>query len=183
MEGQALRMIDNTLAEDRRRVEVLLETLAPWNVEPVIVTHYGAPVPWARARTRGGVYFKDKRTRAAAEDLGKVFTQVAARPVSFSNLALVCLFYMPTRHVVDSDNLTKLVMDAATKAHLWEDDSQVTAQTTIIEYCGGQHTRALSQARTVVGLVPCASTLDRTVPLERRRRPSLPIAQVTLAGR
>jgi len=194
-------MIDNTLPEDRLIVAALLQVLGPirpvverpgqpaertadgrptaadrgFNADLTIVTHYGAPVPWARARTRGGVFFKDKRTRAAAEDLGKVFLQITPRPVAFTNLALVCLFYMPTRQIVDADNLTKLVMDAATKAHVWEDDSQVTAQATLVEYCGGQMTAAQAQARTVVGLVPIVSTLDRTVPLERRRRPSLPL--------
>lgn len=179
-------MIDNTLPEDRARVLELLDVLAksrPAGAEPVIVTHYAAPIPWARARTRGGVFFKDKRTRAAAEDLGKVFLQVTPRPVAFTNLALVCLFYLPTRHVMDEDNLRKLVMDAATKAHVWEDDSQVTAGASIVEYCGGQPTRALSQARTVVGLVPMVSTLDRTVPQERRRRPSLPAIYQPIAGR
>jgi Endodeoxyribonuclease RusA len=181
-------MTNQNLGHDEERIERLLYAIATTVVDarPTIVTLYGAPRAWQRPRLHQGRYLTDKAVRALVKDWIRVWEDrlpLEGRPVGFANLALVCLFYLPTRHIVDADNLTKLVMDAATKAHVWEDDSQVTTQLTIVDYAPAGASAALAQPRTVVGLVPIVSSLDRTVPLERRRRPSLPLAYKGLAGR
>jgi len=95
-------------------------------IRGVYVTHWGDPLPKARARTgRTGKFYTPKRTKDAQE--------AVARALQFSmvkfeaRVAVACLFHRQTHRRVDTDNLLKLVLDAGTKAGLWQDDHQVAA--------------------------------------------------------
>jgi Holliday junction resolvase RusA-like endonuclease len=50
-----------------------------------------------------------------------------------SNVFVVCVFFRGTKQRIDSDNMMKHFLDAATGV-CWKDDSQVTAQLGIVEY-------------------------------------------------
>lgn len=148
-----------------------------------------APVPMQRARARGeGFVQADGRVdvqvhhytpahcRVAKNQLGDAFAQIQPRPISFSNLALVAIFYMPDRRRVDGDNLLKLVMDAGTQARVWQDDSQITRKTGDVELDA-------ARPRTLIGVCPTTGSLDRTIPIKKRRGPMAPLHQSFLAGR
>ena len=82
---------------------------------------------------------------------------------------------MPDRRRTDSDNLEKLVMDAATKARVWHDDCQVTAKVVAVELDP-------VHPRTVVALCPATSSLDRTVGQRARRGRDRVLPLTTLTG-
>lgn len=126
------------LPVDSRRAEILLQDLqltgpAPWWC---VFEHPGKPIP--KGRHRSGIskdgkpfHYTPGNTREAERELGKRWTYELRRrglrlPL-LEPLALVVAFYMPSLHRVDRDNLEKLVMDAATRAGVWKDDSQVVA--------------------------------------------------------
>lgn len=159
--------------------ELALATLGALRRDPVlperttVIVHPGRPQPKARARTFKGRYFTSKETAKAEQALLTTFRlEVLERPW-MCNVAIVAIFYRPTRQRTDLDNLMKLVMDAATKANVWRDDSQVTAQASFIELDP-------VNPRTVIALCPATSTLDRTVPLKKRGSPSLPLDERTV---
>lgn len=156
--------------------------------EIAVVTIPGAPQALERARgtirtrftPKGPKQFvknyTPKRSRQAELTLADEFAQVSPRPFCYSNIALACVFFRPDRRILDLDNLQKLVMDAGTKASLWQDDSQVTATVARLELDA-------ATPRTVIGLCRMTSTLDRTIPQKDRRDPAAALHQVFLAGR
>jgi Holliday junction resolvase RusA-like endonuclease len=73
------------------------------------------------------------------------------------NVALVAVFYRPNRQRIDVDNLLKFVMDAATKAGVWKDDSQVTCVLGRVEFDA-------DQPRTLIGFAEDTSSMTRAVP-------------------
>lgn len=141
----------------------LLSTLTTTSANDfVLVEHHGTPVACERARsTKAGHVYTPGHTRAAERDLGLTFLQVSPRPFCYTNVALALVFFLSDMRVKDSDNLAKLVMDAATKARLWHDDRQVTAKTVRLELDA-------SRPRTLIGMAPTTSTLDRTIPQKQR---------------
>jgi Holliday junction resolvase RusA-like endonuclease len=123
---------DLDLSRARQRLRALVgETVS----EACAFIHSGNPIPKARARYgAGGHVFTPQRTRLAEGELVRAFREAWRRqPPLEASIALVVLFFVETRQRKDLDNLEKLVMDAATKARVWVDDSQVRAKTVLLE--------------------------------------------------
>lgn len=119
--------------------------------------HVGAPIAKGRPRfsAQHKRCFTPKRTQSAERDLVYAFrVALDRRATLLDTVAIVALFYLPTRRRVDADNLMKLVMDAATAAAVWKDDSQVIAQAALVEL-------DVARPRTVVALCPYTGTLTR----------------------
>jgi Holliday junction resolvase RusA-like endonuclease len=118
--------------------------------------HEGTPRPKARARTtRQGHVYTPATTRAAEADLVRVFRRAwGARPMLRDTVALVALFYVPTRQPKDADNLVKLLKDALTKSRVWKDDRLVKAMTVFVEL-------DVLRPRTVIALAPCLSSMTK----------------------
>lgn len=119
------------------------------------LVHDGTPVPKERPRfnPKTKTVFTPTRTLHAQRDLLYSFRVAADRRAPYPDtLAMVALFYVPTRRRKDVDNLMKLVMDAATKARIWLDDSQVTAQASFLELDP-------QRPRTVVAWCPYVGSL------------------------
>lgn len=94
------------------------------------VTVPGNPIPKGRPRFAGHAY-TPASTQAAEDALGWSL-KVGRPPKMTGQVVIVAAFYRQNRVRTDVDNLMKLVMDAATAAGLWIDDSQVTAQAAFI---------------------------------------------------
>jgi Holliday junction resolvase RusA-like endonuclease len=112
----------------------------------------GEPVSKARPRFTGnGRPYTPKRTR---DGEAMIAARFSCLPKFASNVAVGCIFYRSTFQRVDIDNLLKAILDGATRAQLWGDDSQVTAIIGVLEY---DRTRP----RTVVAFGEHASSLGR----------------------
>lgn len=127
----------------------------------IAFVHDGDPASKARARYgRGGHTYTPARTVAAQDALSTMFrVALDGAPPLEGNIAIAAVFYRPNHQRIDADNLMKLVLDAATKARVWLDDSQVTAQASVIEFDA-------EKPRTLIALGPTVSTLIRG-PVER----------------
>lgn len=135
----------------------------PYLPETRAFVHVGAPIAKGRPRfsAQHKRTFTPARTVHAERDLVYAFrVALDRRATLLDTVAIVALFYLPTRRRVDADNLMKLVMDAATAAHVWKDDSQVIAQAALMEL-------DTDRPRTVVALCPYFGTLTRTPLLTR----------------
>lgn len=125
------------------------------------VLYPGEPIPKGRPRhTKGGHTYTPTRTVKAERDLAVAFQEVIHRRPLVGPLAIVTLFFVSTHRRTDADNLGKLVLDAATKAGVWEDDSQVVAHAALLE-CDPNH------PRTVIALTSARSGLRREPRKER----------------
>lgn len=89
------------------------------------------PLPKARARFTGTRAVTPMRTKTAQDFLALRMRDV--EPYK-GNVAVAMHFTRTTKRVVDVDNLTKLVMDAATQARVWKDDCQVTTCVAMIDH-------------------------------------------------
>lgn len=148
------------IAMATRRLGNLLEQQTFGVDEVVAFVHQGVPIAKERARqgrTNKGkpIWYTPSRTRNAEQDLMWQFKRAMGRRQLFGDtMAMVCLFYVPTRQRKDTDNCQKLVMDAGTKAKIWKDDSQVIASAQFIELDP-------AQPRTVVAFCPALGTLTK----------------------
>lgn len=124
--------------------------------ETFTAVHEGTPRPKERARTtRQGHVYTPATTRAAEAALVDVFRRAwGTRPTLKDTVALVALFYVPTRQPKDADNCVKLVKDALTKGRIWKDDRQVKAMTVFVEL-------DVLRPRTVIALAPCLSSMTK----------------------
>lgn len=153
----SVRLMDDQLrdvGDVSRRLKALLE-----RPDPPLMTlvHVGAPLPKARARRdpRSDRWYTPAANEAAETDLAWRFRVVHGSQAPYlQTLGLLAIFYLPTRRWIDADNLMKLVMDAATRAHVWRDDSQVIVQASVLEYDP-------VHPRTVVALASAQSSLQR----------------------
>lgn len=119
------------------------------------LVHEGAPISKARARWSGRNHrtYTPPEVEGAEEELAWRFREVMlGQKYESGSVAIVAIFYRPNRQRIDADNLMKLVMDAATGAGVWTDDSQVTALASYVEL---DHQRP----RTVVAWGPTSSTI------------------------
>jgi Holliday junction resolvase RusA-like endonuclease len=133
--------------------------------DKLLITIWGRPVPMARHRhTKEGKAYMDSKCR---KELHKYTTQmmITARSQGHYspftketaiNLAVVFLHALPKKEKhtekrrkkvtrPDADNLLKMVKDAATKARIWHDDSQVTDLTVSDRYCS-----SLEDPKTII---------------------------------
>lgn len=140
-----------TSADDRHRAMEMLSTIGANTSSLSVVVHGGDPASKARARVMNGYAFTPKRTVAAQRALADRLRGIQPFP---GNVAVSCVFHRSNRQRIDVDNLTKLVLDAATQANLWQDDSQVTAIVAVLE-----HDEA--NPRTVVAFAPHESSMKR----------------------
>lgn len=123
--------------------------------EIIAFVHDGAPISKARARAGKYGFYTPTRTILAERSVFVAFRSVMqGRQTYTDTVAIVAIFYRPNRQRIDADNLMKLVMDAGTKARVWRDDCQVTAQASIIELDA-------QRPRTVIALCPHRSTMTR----------------------
>lgn len=122
----------------------------------IAFTHYGDPASKARARwsSKSHRTYTPAKTVAAQELLEEAFRKALNGQRLEGNVAIAAVFYRPNHQRIDADNLMKLVLDAATKAGVWIDDSQVTAQASVVELDA-------ELPRTIVAIGPTASTLNR----------------------
>lgn len=140
-----------TTADDRYRALQMLQSIGASDSSLYVVVHSGNPASKARARiVRGHAYTPDK-TRVAQASLAHRLRGV---PTFNSNVAVSCVFHRSNRQRIDVDNLVKLVMDAATQASVWKDDSQVTALVAVLEH-------DTDHPRTVVAFADHDSTMLR----------------------
>lgn len=118
--------------------------------------HPGEPISKHRHRmTRTGHRYTPRASLEAQEELAwRWRASVRVSTPLDGNLALAAIFYRPNRRSQDVDNMMKLVMDAATQAGIWHDDSQVTAQVALVELDA-------EKPRTLVALGLHSSTLTR----------------------
>lgn len=83
----------------------------------------GNPIPWERARSKGGQHFTAPRTRAH-----RALIQGHARKAHVPKLSglvkLTAAFYRESAHACDIDNLTKSVQDAL-NGLAYGDDRQI----------------------------------------------------------
>lgn len=127
-------------------------------IAPDVLTavHLGVPVPKERARQGPHGFYTPTRTKDAQQALAWTLRQARGRRAGFTDtVAIVAVFYVPSFQRKDTDNCMKLVMDAATKAGVWRDDSQVRAEAVFFEY----DERA---PRTVVAICPYLCSLSKT---------------------
>jgi len=119
------------------------------------LVHPGTPVPKERPRAgRGGHFYTPERTRRAEVALERAFRAIRDRRCFHDTVAIVAVFFVATLQRKDADNCLKLCMDAATKAGVWIDDSQVKAQAVFFEL-------DVVQPRTVVAICPYLTSLTR----------------------
>lgn len=122
----------------------------------VAFEHPGDPASKARPRftSRGNRTYTPTRTLIAQRALAERFQSAMKGRMIEGNVAIAAVFYRPNRQRIDADNLMKLVLDAATAAGVWLDDSQVTAQASVVELDA-------ERPRTLVALGPTTSSLSR----------------------
>lgn len=154
--------------DDRAFACTLLWQIARTQGMAICFVHAGQPVPKARARHgKNGHVFTPATVTKAERDLAWVFQSAVSRRPMVGPVALVTLFFLGDQRRVDGDNLLKLVMDSATKAQVWHDDSQVTAHAVLVDV-------DCDRPRTVIALAPAMSGLRRMPPKEQRCRQPKP---------
>jgi Holliday junction resolvase RusA-like endonuclease len=152
--------------DDQRFALCLLQLLTRADApQPSIYfVHDGVPIPKARARfSKTGPAYTPKRTSDAEKDLAWVLkANVPQRPM-VGPVALVAMFYLPTQHRCDGDNLLKLLKDSGNRAGIWHDDSQVTAHAVVVGLDA-------ARPRTVIAMAPAVSGLHRLPPKPKGQR-------------
>lgn len=136
---------------DKHAVLRLIEPFARGDRVDVAVID-GEPISKARARfTSKGKPYTPKVTVAGEMRLAAMLASIPTYP---GNVVVGCIFYRSSRQRIDLDNLLKAVLDASTRAHVWTDDSQVTAILALLEH---DHDRP----RTIIALAPHVSSMTR----------------------
>lgn len=85
--------------------------------------------PWAKGRPRHNTRTNKTFTSKAdleAEERTAWALRAGIRYKYRGNVAMACVFYLPSLHRIDYDNMLKHVCDAANHV-IYDDDSQVTA--------------------------------------------------------
>ena len=127
----------------------------PWADQVLPLQLEATPIPWARARSRGRRHFTSTRTKHHGWNFQQVFSiALETRPAFTGAVAMAAIFRMPDARWTDADNLSKLVLDAGTKAKLWRDDSHVTAPLPYLEL-------DKKRPRTLLAFAPIRSSIPR----------------------
>jgi Holliday junction resolvase RusA-like endonuclease len=129
-------MITPQPARDQDRelaVAYLRAILAHTPGRVVYFVHHGPPVAKERARKgKGRHHYTPAKTRLAERDLAWRWGGALGGFRFPGAVAVVAVFYLPTRRRWDADNGMKLLLDAGTKAGAWADDCQVTTQAAFV---------------------------------------------------
>jgi Holliday junction resolvase RusA-like endonuclease/endogenous inhibitor of DNA gyrase (YacG/DUF329 family) len=144
----------NKPESDIDRAMEIFRFLSPGSDFVRVVVIEGVPKSKARPRfgRNGRAYALDEQV-AAEQALGWRLKESFAEPLD-GNLAVGCIFYRPTSHRVDVDNMLKHVMDSANLV-VWHDDYQVTAQVGIVELDA-------ERPRTVIVIGRHISSMERS---------------------
>lgn len=109
-------------------MQQLFDILGMDDIEIISVS--GNPLPKERPRKGKEKVYTPKKTIDAEKALAMhMRLQLSKRE---GNIGVVGMFYRSTAHVVDSDNLMKLLLDAGNRSGVWDDDCQVTLQLGIV---------------------------------------------------
>lgn len=139
-------------AEDRFVVGERLLALGALDHRMDLLVLDGDPMSKARSRfTKRGAAYTPASVKAAED---RWVQRLANHQPFTGNVALVALFVRADHQRIDVDNMVKLVMDACTRAAVWQDDSQVTALAGAVELDP-------YRPRTILGLAPHQSTMQR----------------------
>lgn len=152
---EGVPVLEHDLVVAVRRLRLLMSDQADLTDVRAFV-HEGPPVSKSRARwsRKQQRFYTPQATKDAEIDLAWRFKAAARGEVLEGPVAILALFYRPNHQRIDADNLMKLVMDSATGAGIWLDDSQVTAQASYIEM-------DIERPRTVVAWSGTESTMVR----------------------
>lgn len=160
--------------DDRYRALEVVARLGNSHELRVIVVA-GEPPSKGRPRfTKTGRPYTPKVTVLGERRLAEAF---AGTPTFPGNVSVVCIFYRSSRQRIDVDNMLKAVLDAATRAHVWGDDSQVTALVGIVE-CDRENPRTIvafgqhdsSMKRGAEAMIPCAHCEAPFLPTSSKAR-------------
>lgn len=115
--------------DDKDRALALFGALGG-DVPELYVVIPGLPPSKARARVgKGGKFYAPDRS---IEEVTAWQLRSASHGQMMGNVALVCIFFRPDYHRIDTDNMLKHVCDSANGV-IWMDDVQVTGITGILE--------------------------------------------------
>lgn len=146
-----MNRVDSPQAQDRYRALEMLRAVGASDHHLQVVVHEGEPASKARARVVRGHAYTPAKTAAAQAALAWQLNRLT--PFT-GNVAVACVFHRGNRQRIDVDNLVKLVLDAATQARVWQDDSQVTGLLAVLELDA-------EQPRTVVAFAGHESSMTR----------------------
>lgn len=137
--------------QDTYRAMALLQSVHAQTAMQCVVIE-GEPPSKARVRfTSKGRPYTPQRTVDGEKRIASRLKLVG----KFSgNVALVAIFYRSSYQRIDVDNMLKAVLDAGTRAAIWDDDSQVTALLGVVEL-------DRERPRTVIALGAHRTTLLR----------------------
>ncbi|MFD3844789.1 RusA family crossover junction endodeoxyribonuclease [Streptomyces microflavus] len=138
---------------DRTRARLLAAALAPGASDVKVVRFAGNPPSKTRHRFADGKAYKTDADTNAELATAQWLKRDFRRPWS-GNLAVGCVFFRKTRHLIDGDNMLKHVMDAG-NGIAWHDDAQVTAKYAVVEL----DTKA---PRTLIVVARHVSSMDRS---------------------
>ncbi len=150
---------DMTQKDDRYKAMGLIQGLCDQNKMDVAVV-VGDPISKARPRWvsgRGGRKpYTPQKTVDGEKKIAWALTGILKRK---GNVAVSCIFHRSNHQRMDIDNMLKAVLDAGTRAGVWDDDSQVTALIGILEYdpekprtiiCLGDHRSSLKRGENIL---------------------------------
>lgn len=115
-------------------------------------------IPWAKLRPKisrkMGRAYQDPKDRSAETVTRDLLSDLfPAGPLFTGNVALAAIFFRPTRHSIDGDNMFKHLTDSA-QGIFWANDRQCTGHAVLVE-CDPSH------PCTVFGVAPHVSSMKR----------------------
>lgn len=155
-----------------RTIGMLDGICQPDSIQLVVVE--GDPISKARPRfCSNGRPYTPSKTVLGEKRIALMMKHVKKHK---ANVAVACTFYRSSRQRIDIDNMIKAVLDAGTRAKIWDDDSQVTALIGVLEYdperprtiiCFGEHRSSLT--RGLAAMVDCQACGKSFFPSGKRR--------------
>lgn len=121
-----------------------------------LYTAYPPSVNNYYVKTQRGIFISQKGKKFRSELLDSVHEQLAGfEPIS-GKVCMTVVAFVPDRRVRDMDNIQKPLLDAMTKAELWDDDCQVDQ---IFVYRGAVHKGGMVYIRVDEGgpIIPVGS--------------------------
>lgn len=176
------------MGNDHVRVVGLLQALNSDMYESRSVVIDGDPTSKQRARVGRGRRVYTPTALRVATDAMKHQLRAFDLPVLDGNVAVACVFYRSTRQRIDTDNLTKFILDAG-NGICWHDDVQVTALTAVLEHDPERPRTVLGLARHETSMVrgidawvPCAHCGEAFDPKSQPIKYCSPTCRTTARG-